>query len=222
MDGIPQHTVVAPVVQTVEGIDRHQLDEVDPELHQMVDPVNRRRQCAFRRERADMQFVDDTAGELTARPFLVGPDELVCVEGPRPPVHTLGLAPGAWIWKHRAGVVENEAVVELADAIIGQRLSREPPSVIVLCHRHFDRGGLADLLDHQRHRGPSWRPHDKPSQAHSSHPTRTGSGTSSTPNLACTPARISRAKLSSSAALAPPLLVSASVCFVDSCAAPFP
>ena len=69
--GVPEHTVVAPVVWAVEGVDRHQFDEVDPELHQVVEPVDCCDQCAFGSEGADMQLVDDAARKLLAGPLLI-------------------------------------------------------------------------------------------------------------------------------------------------------
>lgn len=57
----------------------------------------------------------------------------------------------------------------------------------------------------------------RPARRHqSAHPTSTGSLSSSTPNTASTPARTSRASSMRSAVDAPPRLVSASVCLVDS------
>ncbi len=51
-------------------------------------------------------------------------------------------------------------------------------------------------------------------------PTKTGSGTSATPKACSTPAAISRASATSSAVLAPPRLVSASVCLEEIATAP--
>ena len=56
----------------------------------------------------------------------------------------------------------------------------------------------------------------------SSQPTSTGSLTSRMPKRRSTPSRISRASASRSAVVAPPRLVSASVCLVESRAAPSP
>src|SRR5207342_3915335 len=84
--GVPMHAVVAPVVRTVESVYRHQLDEVDPELHEVVEPVDRRRQRALGGECTDVQLVDDAAGKLLAGPLLVWPGELVRIERPRPAV----------------------------------------------------------------------------------------------------------------------------------------
>src|SRR5664279_1154158 len=52
------------------------------------------------------------------------------------------------------------------------------------------------------------------------HPTRTGSGTRSTPNASRTPPQTLRASSSTSDAVAPPRLVRASVCAVESAAGP--
>ncbi len=69
--GVPKHAVVAPVVWAVESVDWHQFHEVDPELHQVVEPVDRCDQRAFGSEGADMQLVDDAARKLLAGPLLI-------------------------------------------------------------------------------------------------------------------------------------------------------
>ena len=71
-----------------------------------------------------------------------------------------------------------------------------------------------------RQRGP--RPPPLTSGRQSSQPTRTGSLTSRMPYAASTPSRTSRASASRSAVVAPPRLVSARVCLVDSRARPSP
>src|SRR5215203_4198711 len=111
VDGVPKHAVVTPIVQTVKCVHRHQLDEVNPELHEVVEPVNRFHQRAFGRESADVQLVNDASSKLASGPLLVRPDELLSIEGPRPAVHAIWLAPGAWIWKYGVGIVEDEAVI---------------------------------------------------------------------------------------------------------------
>ena len=60
----------------------------------------------------------------------------------------------------------------------------------------------------------------RPGCAHSPCPTNTGSLTSVTPKVACTPSRTSRASLAMSWAVASPRLVTARVCLVDSAAGP--
>ncbi len=58
VDGEPQHTVVAPVVVAVEGVDGQQLDEVDAEFDEVIEPFDRRVERAVRGERAEVQLVD--------------------------------------------------------------------------------------------------------------------------------------------------------------------
>ena len=156
--GVPQHPVIAPVVMAVEGIDRHQFDEVDAEFHEVVEPIDGGCQGPLGRKGADMQLIDDAAPELTPRPHLIRPDELVRIESPRPAMHPVRLAPRAWIRQHGVGVVEQEAVIKLADALcprsdtVRQGLSRAPPALVVALHGHSCRGALPHWFDHQRYR----------------------------------------------------------------------
>src|SRR5215211_2154461 len=155
MNGVPEHAVVAPVVRAVEGIDGHQLNEVDPELDEMVEPIDRSCQSPFGGEGTDMQLVDDAACELPAGPLLVRPNELFRIEGPRPTVNSVGLASGARIWKHGVGVIENETVIELTDppiprsSTVRRWLGGPPPPVVVALLGQSDRRIVADLLDRQ-------------------------------------------------------------------------
>src|SRR6185312_16445734 len=105
-----------------------------------------------------MQLIDDAAPELTPGPHLIRPDELVRVESPGPAVHPVRLAPRARIRQHGVGVLEQEPVVKLADALVPrsgavrQRLSRAPPALVVALHGHSGRGALPHWFDHQRYR----------------------------------------------------------------------
>ena len=123
---VPQHAVVAPAVRSAEGVDRHHFDEVDAEIHQIVQLLDRRVESAARSERADVQFVDHPALDRGARPVVVGP----CV-GIGPPelragMHTVGLARGTRIGQHRRVVVENEPVARIRSGVdLGT-----PPAVV--------------------------------------------------------------------------------------------
>ena len=77
----PRHPVVAPVVGAVEGVDRHQLDEVDADALEVVEPRECRVERALRPERADVQLVDHRPGKLPPGPRAVGPVEVGRVEG---------------------------------------------------------------------------------------------------------------------------------------------
>ena len=46
--GEPADAVVAPVVGAVERVDRHQLDEVDAEVEEVVEPADRGVEVALR------------------------------------------------------------------------------------------------------------------------------------------------------------------------------
>jgi hypothetical protein len=97
-----------------------------------------------------MQLVDNAAGKLATGPLLVRPDVLAGIEGSRPAVDPARLPSGARIGQHGIAVVEQKAVVELANPVVGQRLGWPPPAHLVAFHCNLDRRLIADLLDHQR------------------------------------------------------------------------
>ncbi len=43
---VPEHAVVAPSVGAVERVERHEFDELDTEVHEFVETVDRRVECA--------------------------------------------------------------------------------------------------------------------------------------------------------------------------------
>ena len=75
MHGVPEDAVVAPVPLAVEAVDRKQLDVRHAELDQVVEPADRGIQRPLRGEGADVELVDQPAGELAAGPRVVGPGE---------------------------------------------------------------------------------------------------------------------------------------------------
>jgi hypothetical protein len=87
----PQHAVVAPVARRVERVDRHHLDEVDAELDEVPEPLDRGVERAARGERADVQLVDHPAGQRASGPVAVGPGEPRVVVHPGRPAHATGL-----------------------------------------------------------------------------------------------------------------------------------
>ena len=113
VDGVPEDAVVAPVVGAVDRVDRHQLDEVDPEAAQVVEAGERGVEGALRRERADVQLVDDRPGQLPPGPGLVGPPEAGGVVGSRALVDARRLTPRPRIGSRRVRVVDQVAVVGL-------------------------------------------------------------------------------------------------------------
>ncbi|MEJ7757000.1 MAG: hypothetical protein WKF83_12430 [Nocardioidaceae bacterium] len=77
MHGVQADAVVAPAVPSGNAGDRHQLDDVDAELDEVVEPLDRRRRrCPSRGERADVQLVQHrTRTACTPRQLVVGPGE---------------------------------------------------------------------------------------------------------------------------------------------------
>ncbi len=213
----PQHPVVAPVVRTVERVHRHQLDEVDAEFGQVVEPADGGVQRALGGEGADVHLVDHAAGQLPTGPGVIGPREARRVVGPGQPVNAVRLPARPGIRPRLVVIVEQEAVVDLGRAAeIGHRAGRDATS-------HPRPWPSRPAIGPSPSRSPScsshplelWRPDGEGGHTHSSHPHNIGSGTRRMPNRSSTPARISRARSSRSAAVAPPRLVRASACLVD-------
>ncbi|COV66511.1 Uncharacterised protein [Mycobacterium tuberculosis] len=92
---VPQHTVISPTAGSGKGIDRHQLDEVDSEIDQVIQLFDGGVERASRGERADVQLVDHRALDRPPRPASVGPGSTK-LAGRLPPlgacVHPVGLA----------------------------------------------------------------------------------------------------------------------------------
>ncbi len=82
--GPESDAVVAPAVAAGEGRDRHQLDDVDPQLGEVVEVVDRGVEGPLGRERADVQLVDHRTGQRDAAPGLVGPARWRRARRPRP------------------------------------------------------------------------------------------------------------------------------------------
>ena len=113
-DGEPVDAVVAPVVRAVEGVDRHQLDQVDADRAQVVELPDRGVEGAVGGERADVQLVDHRARQLPAGPGLVGPGERGRVVGSRALVDARRLAPRPRVGSWHVRVVDQVSVVESA------------------------------------------------------------------------------------------------------------
>jgi hypothetical protein len=102
----PGDTVVTPTRRAVEGVDRQHLHERDPQLDEMVEPLESGVERPLFREGADVQLIDHTASERPPSPVPVGPVVRVVRVPPRRPVHTGGLPARTRIGKRRLVVVE--------------------------------------------------------------------------------------------------------------------
>jgi hypothetical protein len=141
LDGVPGDAVVAPVVRPVEPVDRQQLDEVDAEGHQVVQPAARGVERALGRERADVQLVDDAAGQRPAVPGGVAPGVGGRGEPAGEPVHAVGLPARPRVGAGGVTVVEQVPVVGLRAGLdLGP-----PPAVVVPAHVVH---GAVDLQAH--------------------------------------------------------------------------
>lgn len=122
---IPEHPVVAPVPHPVEGVHRHQLDGRHTQIHQMVQPLDRRVEGALRCERPDMQFVAHRSGQLPSTPTRIGPHRRIGRVPHRSPVHPVGLPSRPGIRQHRRVVIDHEPVPRTRT---GTDLGRPPPT----------------------------------------------------------------------------------------------
>ena len=68
-----QHSVVAPAVAAREVGHRHQFDRRDPQLHEIIEALDRGRERPGGCERADMKLVDDGLMPRPAAPVRVAP-----------------------------------------------------------------------------------------------------------------------------------------------------
>jgi hypothetical protein len=154
VDRVPLDAVVAPVVGAVEAVDRQQLHEVDAEVRQVAQLSGGSLEGSFRGERADVQFVDDRALQVLARPARVLPAVGGRVKGPGQLMDAGGQPPRPRIRKRVAVPVQQVAVVHLA---LTRSVRRGPPPLLprrrfLLQHRILP---AVRLQDHRlRVRGP--------------------------------------------------------------------
>ncbi len=76
LNRIGKNAVVSPAVATREGRHRQDLHELDPEIDEMVEPLDRGLERARRCERADVQLVDEPSEQLSTAPVIGLPAEL--------------------------------------------------------------------------------------------------------------------------------------------------
>lgn len=104
MDGVQADAVVAPAALAGERLQRHELDDVDAEVDEVVEVIDGGRQRAFLGERADVDLVEDAAEHVAAAPGGVRPHEAGRVVDLRGAVHAVGLAAAARIGVRLAAV----------------------------------------------------------------------------------------------------------------------
>jgi len=97
--GVEADAVVAPAPVGGEGRDRHQLDDVDAEGEEVVEPGGGRVERALRREGPDVQLVDDRTEDpgpfAGPTPGRIRPGEGAGVDGAARPVDAVGLPSAA-------------------------------------------------------------------------------------------------------------------------------
>src|SRR5438309_7191533 len=79
-----------------------------------------------------MQFVENRAGQWSATPSVVRPNERVLID-PAGPVHPFRLATGSWVRERPFVVIQQESVVE---AVVGVADLNPPPTAAVTVHRN--------------------------------------------------------------------------------------
>ena len=141
-------TVVAPPPISPELGDGQQLDGVDAERDQVIQPGHHGVERALGSEGADVQLVQDGRGEIDAPPAPVGPDEGAVVDNPRRPVNARGLPGGARI-RPRWAAVEAVAVVVSGAGVVNVP---GPPPVVMA--RHLEPLPGHHELDGRRSRRP--------------------------------------------------------------------
>ncbi len=131
VDAVPEHTVISPAVSAGKGVHRHQLDEVDPEIDQVVQLLDGGVKCARGGEGADMQLVDHRAGHGATGPGVVGPGGRGGVPQLGAGMHPIGLAGRSGVGQHLGVIVEQKSV-----AGSWRSLDRGvPPAVVGAPHR---------------------------------------------------------------------------------------
>ena len=141
--GVPEHAVIAPVPDAVEAVDRQQLDVGHAEVDEVVEASDRGIQGALGGEGAEVQFVDEAAGELPPRPGGIRPGEGRRVEPLGCLVHTRGLPPRARVGAQVVAVTEDEAVA----FAVGEDDGGGPPSAGQRLHLDVIDDGVAAVVE---------------------------------------------------------------------------
>ena len=150
MHGVERDAVVPPAATAREGVDRQQLDQVDPELDEVVKAFDHAVEGALGTERPDVQLVDHAAVQRQPAPTLVGPGEGAVVDHPARPVDAGRLPERARV-RQRVAAVEHERIV-----LAGGRAGRgAPPAAGSLLK------GLALAAGLDLHARRQWGPHLK-------------------------------------------------------------
>ncbi len=142
---VHQHPVVAPAPVARPLADGHQLEHGDPELDEVVEPVDGREEGALAGERADMALVDDgglpgRAGGLVA-PLVFGD-------------HHLGAAVHVADLRVRGRIVDQAPVGqgEAVGVAVARGDGHREPVVLGALHR------MVDMLERERQRLAARRP----------------------------------------------------------------
>ncbi len=153
VDGEQTHAVVAPAVAAREGVDGQQLDGVDAERHQVVEPFDGGVEGAGRGERADVQLVEDAPGQRQPSPGTVRPAEQGVVDEPGATVDALGLIGGARVRQFVDLAVDQVGVL---GAVARNGHVHPPPTAVV--GQHLVDGFVATSIGDHTYRLRLWHP----------------------------------------------------------------
>jgi hypothetical protein len=151
----PRHPVVTPAVLAVERVQRHHLDHVHAQLHQLVQVLDRAGQGAAGGEGAHVHLIEHRPRQPPTRPRGVGPAGGVHPVHPREPVHAVRLTRRPRVGTRGARLV---VVAGQHEPVVPAHLPRHagrPPAV--LRSPHGDRlgaGGVQDQADRAGSRRP--------------------------------------------------------------------
>jgi hypothetical protein len=126
-------------MSAVEPVDRQQFHEVDLQLNEVIELLDGGIECALRGEGADVQLVNDAAGELTAGPASIRPLEFRWIEHAARRVNASGLPQRSRI-RYRLAVEHDPVVGARCEfgvvdpVLVGT--SHERPVFVVDSNRH--------------------------------------------------------------------------------------
>ena len=158
--------VVSPASPAWELRDRHELDRIETQVHEVIEPRDRGVERAFRSEGADVELVDDRFAERKPAPFVAVPAARV-LDKSRSPMDAVRLPPRARIG-HRLTAVDGERVVVTG---IEVGIGREPATSRLL---HRAGAVIGDECDALRDR----RPDTDPAAGHARSRRATGASSS--------------------------------------------
>lgn len=150
---IPADAVVAPVVLTVEGVERHDLHRIDAELHQVVEVPDGRVEGPLGGEGADVELVEHGTADVATGPLRVVPDRRVDHMERGEAVDAVGQTYRPRVGQRALLVVDEESVPQALGIGVSEfaerrgqygRVDPVPPGCVGADHRQIMRAGRSD------------------------------------------------------------------------------